>query len=102
MHFEGLSGIEEIKGKKVGVFLYPVGKSAEALPAEVVIRAGKAFIDCLPIKRGAYVWPIPDDSAVSAATDPKAPWAYVIFVRADTDTGLLIADALRKGAIFRN
>ena len=102
MHFDGVSGIEELKGKTVGIFLLPLGKSADSIPAEVVFTDGKWCVDCLPIKKGKYVWQIPDDSFVSAAKDAKSPYRFAIFIKEESGTGLLIRDAVTKAAISRN
>ncbi len=94
--------MEEIKGKTVAVFLFPIGKSGDSIPARVVFANGKWSIDCHAIQKGKYVWPIPDDSFVTAANDAKSPHPCAIFIRAESDTGLLIRDALTKSAVSRN
>lgn len=102
MHFEGIIGIDELVGKTVMVFLYPLRKSMDSLPADVVLKDGAVFIDVMPLKKGKHVWPVPDDSSFSAAKDPTANPKYALFIRDSSETGLLLADAFRNASVFRN
>ena len=97
MHFDGVSGIDELAGKTVKVFLFPLRKNLVSLPAEVVLKDGGVFIDVLPLKKGKHVWSVPDDSLFTEAKDQSANPKYALFIRESSETGLLLADAFENG-----
>ena len=102
MQFDGLSGIEELNGKKIGVFLFPLVAQPRAISALVTKLNGEWCVDCLPSRKGKYVWPIPDDSFVSASSDKSFEYLFAIFINEKSGTGLLIRDAIAKSLISLN
>jgi hypothetical protein len=102
MQLIGLTSLDEVVGKRVGVVLKSSTSQVETITAEVFMREKKPFIDCIPLRRRTNVVALPDEAIVARAQEANPPWPFAIIISGECEAGLFIAALIRAGQISRN
>ena len=102
MQFLNDTSVGEIAGQSVTVVVRSNSDQMDTITADVFLKDGRLFIDCIPVLPRKHVVAVPDDAIMSRAVKPDTRGKFGVFVHPHSEAGLFIKDLINRNLIFRN
>ena len=102
MEFLNDTTFGEVCGPGVTIVIQANSDTVDIITADVFLKDGRLFIDCVPVLCRKHIVAVPEDAIISRAAKPGTRWKLGIFIHPESEAGIFIKTLIDENLISRN